>query len=516
MNVALLENDPNREDGFALLKVDLTTRESIAKKPLLNPDTQEYDISIKEVRSGEYLQKGVNANFWRSKESFFKVAKESLTPDELILSIPPSITEKLVDNLFYFSVKDDKVSFPELMVQAENIKRSFKPIYKDAPVIDWDRVPQNTADSDVKMVSVPRPTTTTPPPQEEDLKSNTKIDALSQSNTQKHLEKEELVEEVKPKEKEEITQKPKEEIKQEPKYLTILELEAQILKESKLNSAKEPEHDAKEFKEADETREVIEEKVKIFSEHLQETKEEQSLEREPKTEFSPKYQDDYDKYTKETIKDGSEHHKTLTNLVPKKIHDTSSDKSDDESYKPFRKNFKYLWLLLIIPLAWLLLAYLLNFFPFASDMSETIVETEPTPEVVSPPLQVAEVKDPLYFTEGCWETGSGLMGGTNGPELSVDYTYCFTSPNEALVTISELDTNGHLLDICRTTASFQLIGNKLTLNEDPGGPICQNFPDVSYYSSSLSCDITQYGLSNCEISSVGLPDKIIAIFKKSS
>jgi hypothetical protein len=106
------------------------------------------------------------------------------------------------------------------------------------------------------------------------------------------------------------------------------------------------------------------------------------------------------------------------------------------------------------------------------------------------------------------------MGGSTSAEIPVDYVYCFTSGENAVVSIVERNQNGEVSDVCRTTAVFRVNGRKLLLREHPDGPLCQNSPDASYLSSSLSCDLTKYGLANCTITTAGNPDNILAVFKR--
>jgi hypothetical protein len=168
-------------------------------------------------------------------------------------------------------------------------------------------------------------------------------------------------------------------------------------------------------------------------------------------------------------------------------------------------------LILLIPLLYLLLAFWGSYWPFVQ--KPTVAEN--IPNRIPPPVDEI-IRDEEYFRSGCWSAAGGLMGGEQKPEHSVDYTYCFTSPYEARVTISALDANGKILDVCTTTAVFQMAEKRLAIHEHPDGPVCQNSPDTSYYSSILACDLSSGGAADCSITSQDAKLKISAVFRRLS
>ncbi|MDR2459338.1 MAG: hypothetical protein LBE38_00940 [Deltaproteobacteria bacterium] len=452
MAVAILENDPKRQNGFALLQVDLTGEAGINQKFLLDPEIREYLLSIREVQSGNYLQKTKGLNSWRRSEYFFKVKMERLTDQELVLSIPPEITERLVENLFYFTVKAEGISFPDLMVQAGDISTASKTIYM-APINldDEDEEDDETGpvDTDLKI--------DTPPMEPTNLQEETKIsldhekgaEPPSSPEHSESMSEAQIAPTV-------LENKPEPAEPQKPSIVPI----SVATGPPPIEVAAIPPPIA-----------VAPPPIEVAA-------------TPPLIEVVPPYVPPKNENIYEPV------------LYPSSYVPASDDK---------RKRNLW-WLLLLIPLVLFpLLAYGFGFWPFGDKESLT---------------SSAQVEIPRdYYLEGCWDsaTASGLVGGFDyGPWYQVTYRYCFSSPSAATVTITNQDEKGRVVDICKVNASHTMTGNQLVLVEDEEGPVCQNDPGVSYYSSSLTCNFLLDGSTSCRINTDGSDEILEADFNKVS
>jgi hypothetical protein len=444
---AVLENDPSKGGGAALLKVDLKSwkaEESIRSKFARE---RNFSVSIKEARSEEYLQETENIHSLDLTERFFKVEKVSLSDDELILSIPQAITQRLVKNFFVFKVKAGKVVIPDLWVQATSL---------------------------------------------------TLFTGRSGEGEDDTLEDEEEVEAGSP---------------GEGAGAGSGDGSGDGLGEISLEGAEESQ--AGEAPGGDEA-DISEDSKPEDSNLRTEADREEPFGGEGSTKSTDEAEENEDERLGSEDKDSlGEEDKILPELYEtsdtEKVPEIAPDLLKERDQGRRRGAWSYILLLLLIPLAYLVFAFFSSYWPFAPGQG-SVADNNQNQNSSSGSQRT--LKDPDFFISGCWAAADGLMGGEQSPEYTVDYTYCFTSPQEARVTISDLDENGKIMDVCTTTAVFYIIETRLILQEHPDGPVCQKSADTSYHSSILACELSSDLSADCSITNQGSNSSISAIFRR--
>jgi hypothetical protein len=123
MILGTLENDANKGDGWALLKVPLIDAEGTPVKSVPGPGESYCLVSVKDMDGERFLQNPASETHWDSQEIFYQVPLESQDGNVLSLRIPPDITDHMQSNFFSMTVKCEAGAIPEVMVQASDIAR---------------------------------------------------------------------------------------------------------------------------------------------------------------------------------------------------------------------------------------------------------------------------------------------------------------------------------------------------------------------------------------------------------
>ncbi|MDR1040463.1 MAG: hypothetical protein LBR80_09925 [Deltaproteobacteria bacterium] len=123
MIIGTLENDDKKGPGWLLMTVPRQDTEyrPVAASP--GPRERYCLISVSQDEEGmrQFLQGPSSDNRWDNGEIFYQVPVASVDDNNVVLRIPPDITDHLVYNFFDVTVKFESGSIPDVKVQASGI-----------------------------------------------------------------------------------------------------------------------------------------------------------------------------------------------------------------------------------------------------------------------------------------------------------------------------------------------------------------------------------------------------------
>ncbi|MDR1079595.1 MAG: hypothetical protein LBQ79_01180 [Deltaproteobacteria bacterium] len=480
--IASLENDPKRGAGWALLRVEIPPADS---RVLAAAGEVPMSFSVKDAQTGEWLQRPRTRRLWSLKEHFFQAERRPSGPGELAVSIPPAVTERLVENLFFFTVKGAGLFYQDLMVQAGHILTASTPIiltpgpgrYDDDEVEDEDGTEERlnaSAEPPSPPFSGPSHEVRLeggPPPEIGDgYELPTPSECLEAGRVDGGAGAGAGPEDAAPSGGEDPRPVP-----------PATETESYGVPEALLRAGAGMSSGVSGEEESPEAADAG--TGPFFPpEDLPKERPGFSLD-PPRTDGG----------------DGGL-------PVPVSGEDGGQDRAG-RSGGPARR----LWL---VP-ALIALAAAVLYFALWRDVSLPPDSPPPPPEaevwIPEPPPAVPAV--PL---EGCW-AADGLSGAAPGARRRpVLVQYCFSSPFEAVLTVFDLDDGGGAEDACSSQASVSASGEGTLIAGDPGGPVCARAPDTSYYAMSLSCRPRPGGDVTCLIETGGGERPLEALFTRRS
>jgi hypothetical protein len=128
---ATLKNDTESTDGVLLLSFYFDEELNKIDFPV---DKSNYNISIKESSSGQYLQTSDKAHRWDTTEQFFTVSRKYIDDHKITFSLPSYITRNLLKNYFEFTINTDQKIIRDIFVSATEISLvNLPPEDQDSP-----------------------------------------------------------------------------------------------------------------------------------------------------------------------------------------------------------------------------------------------------------------------------------------------------------------------------------------------------------------------------------------------
>ncbi|MDR1035629.1 MAG: hypothetical protein LBT40_03350 [Deltaproteobacteria bacterium] len=512
--IASLENDPERGSGWALLRLEVPPGDRSA---LSAAGDAPFSFSVKDAQSGEWLQRPRTRRVWSLKEHYFQAERRVTRPGELAVLIPPAVTERLVENLFFFSVKGAGLSYPDLMVQAGHILTASTPIIlapkpgqRDDDCAEEDDAPEDRLNASEEPPAVPRRLSGIPetgmdhgdPAETEDgyelpgpgeclgLPMAEPGDPIGYGAGGSHRAGQGGAPNV-------PGPGPGPGGGGEGVYAAppLTETESYGVPES--------------F--ADGGTGVVDGTGIALSPDTGSGPGGRALPKGadpgPGPFFPP---EDLPEERPGFVSSSGVGDGPLTGLpagppFPEPFAEETGprDHLPDRSAGPGRR----LWL---VPAALALAAALLYLFLWRDTSSPLEVPPpaaesripEPSPETASVPL------------EGCW-AADGLSGAAPGAvRRPVTVQYCFSSPSRAELTVFDLDDGGRAEDSCTSSASVSVSPEGTLIAGDPGGPVCERAPDTSYYAMRLACQPRLGGEVDCLIETDGGAAPLEAVFTR--
>jgi hypothetical protein len=510
--IANLENDPDRGSGWALLRVELPAGSGGALAAA--GEGAKFSFSVRDAQSGEWLQKFRAKRQWSRNEHFFEADRLPSARGELVLSVPPTVTERMVENLFFFSVKAAGLTFPGLMVQAGHILTASTPILLTPPPDDLEDeegsgTEEGLCDFGEGVESedgyeLPGP--------EECLNASGAAVVGAGSERVAPVPAGPLASGRREAVREAVSEagadaegqggghgtdsRPTGEDRHAPSPVTETEsygVPARLLGDGRedIPYGAADEGPGPFFPDEDEE-DGVGGKGSAPGDP--------AADRGSSETDGGSGRDDGDKADGDKA-DGEDGENAA---VAGTATDVGQGGRGRRAFRP-RRWLALAALLLIVPLLYLAL------WQGASKPLEPSPPQDISPPLPDPPPVAESV--PL---EGCW-AADGLTGAAPGDvRRPVRVQYCFLSPEAARLTVFDLAEGGVEADVCTSGAAVSGSGQGTLIAGDPEGPVCSRAPDTSYVAMSLSCSPRPGGDVGCLIETEGGEPPLEAVFTRRS
>ncbi|MDR3152861.1 MAG: hypothetical protein LBW85_00980 [Deltaproteobacteria bacterium] len=487
MTIATLENDPERGSGWALLRVDLAEAASGAVAG--GPPGEGYSFSVRDAQSGEYLQKPGSRAPWGLRERFFRAGVRKAAPGELALVIPPQVTERLVENLFFFSVKGPEASFPDLMVQAGHILTASTPILlAPPPDLDDDGAGPEAGEGPGERLNAPE---------------GGFREAEGEDGYGFREDRLSGTEGAGPGGRPNAPEGGFPEVEGEDGYGFP---EDRLTGEESAVPGASGSAGAGGFDAPMTETEAYGVPAGLRRGLPLPPEARQAMDDGPGPFFPPE--------------------DPPAAAAPGPSPEASADPGRPEAEglpgpgpgglpepSPALGRRGPGRALALASLALLLSAAGLYLFLWKS-ASDPISPAPPAE--AAPPLPNAPPDSASVPREGCW-AADGLEGAApGGPLRKVLVQFCFGGPGQARLTLYELDSRGGARDACSSAAAVTGSGDGILISGDPEGPVCSREPDTSYHAMSLSCRPAREGEVSCLIEAEGGEPPLEAVFTRRS